>query len=423
MGLKCADTDPSKLQPIIDDVVKQLPTTGTASSFLIDRTTEVGAGPASTFLRSRKLAAGKAVQKVAESEWSPDEVGLGYADSFTLVNANFNKLANFYPNFNGVQSPVWERSGKFSTASSIEQLFLAVATNLSAQVITGINQPTLLAVLSNVIPASTKPDAVNYDESDNRLVFLVLDYNPERQDCAGIGFVYIQYHLQIENYKKKNDKPLKHETTLTINIQSAIYSDVSVLNAQVQWLHHNDARASRQILAIPPKYKFKIFDSLPPAATAEVFGSALPLESTTQKLTSLVFYAANLACLGNLDNKASQTESSYSIATTSGFTFEMGQSIGVSTTVEAGVIFAKASVTVSMSLEFSEQWNTETTETIQFTVPGGAQAFVYKGTLRTKYVYFDPSNSTYSYGTAGSFNTNYLMTSSIALTGDPVYQT
>jgi hypothetical protein len=46
----------------------------------------------------------------------------------------------------------------------------------------------------------------------------------------------------------------------------------------------------------------------------------------------------------------------------------MAQKIGVSTKLSAGVIFAKASVTISFDLTFTEQWNTSTTEKFQFTV-------------------------------------------------------
>jgi len=429
MGFTCDQTSPAKLKPLIDKVIAELPSSGAASSFLIDATVETPHGPVPSFLLAKRqgkhtLAAPPAREQVADSEWSApvNSVGAGYAANLALINANFNKLANFYPGFQGVKAQPWERKGSYSTADTIEQIYLNVATNLSAQVVTGIDKPTILAVLSTAIPPSSDPISKNYDEKDNRLVYLVLDYDPDMQDCAGIGFVYLEYRLQIQDHLNKINKKIKHQTTLTINAQSIIYSDVSELNAQVAFLEHNSAKSTLAIRGIPPAYTFKVFNSLPLAPSEEVFGSALPLESKGDKLTSLVFYAADLMCLGSLDNKASKATSTYSISTKSGFTFEMSEKIGVETKAEAGVIFAKASVTFSLDLTLSQEWETETEEEIKFKVPEGASAFVYKGYVMTRYIYFDPKAFTYTYGTAGKFYTNALFTSEIPVTGDPVYK-
>jgi hypothetical protein len=54
-------------------------------------------------------------------------------------------------------------------------------------------------------------------------------------------------------------------------------------------------------------------------------------------------------------------------------------------------------------------------------VPGKASAFVYKGFVMTRYIYFDPHTIKYSWGTEGKFNSNSLLTSEKPLTGDPIY--
>jgi hypothetical protein len=329
MGLTCEQADPSNLQGIIDEVTAKLPNNGTANSFLIDTTQETPAGPVPSFLvRQQQMKPTRAshlvkddqppnLKQVADSEWSPDAVGKQYATDLAVINANFTKLANFYPGFQGISATPFVRQGTYSTAAAIEDIVLSVAVNLNAQVITGIDRPTLLAVLSNAIPPS-EANSHDYNETANRLVFLVLDYNPEKQDCAGIGFVYIQYHIQIKDHLNKITKQIKHKTSLTINTHSIIYSDVNAMQAQIAWLNHDDARATLAVRGIPPKYQFKIFDSLPPLPTEETFGCALPLESKGDQLTSLVFYGSNLMNLGNLDNKTSQASSLYSVATTSG---------------------------------------------------------------------------------------------------------
>ena len=54
-------------------------------------------------------------------------------------------------------------------------------------------------------------------------------------------------------------------------------------------------------------------------------------------------------------------------------------------------------------------------------MPGKSSAFVYKGFVKTRYIYFDPQTVKYSWGTEGKFYSNSLLTSENPLTGDPIY--
>jgi len=220
--------------------------------------------------------------------------------------------------------------------------------------------------------------------------------------------------------KKSKDNPT-HDTNLTITARSVVYDNTDVLGQQVAWVKHQFPTTFGLFKGIPPKYTFKIFDHLPNTPDEATFGSSLLLEATGTQLTALVFYAPDLNCLGSFNNSNSKSSSTYTISTTSGFTFSMSQKIGASVKISAGVIFEKAEVSFNFELSFTEQWNTSQTETIAFQIPGGVSSFLYKGKLATKYIYFDPTNYQYTYGPDGSFNTNYVVSSEKPLNGDPIY--
>jgi len=424
IGLGCDQTKPGNLQPVIDNVKANLPMLGHAQSFIIDKIekTPLGSRPKYlTKLRAPGLKAmGSSVSAEASSPWEPSDTAAGYATDLATIAAHFDDLVGNYPNFAGHRSTPLTAAGKYDTVDSIKSLFVQVAINASAAVITGVDNTSLEAVLSNIISPLNDTNVSNYDVTDNRLVFLVLDYDATNQTVAGLGFVQLDWHLTIQDYKKKKDN-LKHDTNLTITARSIIYDSLDPIDQQITWIKNRSPKTFAFAMGIPVKYKFKIFDTLP-SAGEEAFGCSLPLISKSDQLTAILFYSADVSSLGCLDNKASKAASTYSVSTTSGFTFSMTEKIGASVKAAAGVVFAKAEVTVSMELSFTEQWNSSQTETVSFNVPGGATAFLYKGMLQTRQIYYDPVKLAYSYGPEGVFYTNYITTSEVPLKGDPVYK-
>jgi len=431
-GLDCEDTTPAALQPTVDKVSQVLQySQGFSSTYLIDKVEydpkykiAVPRSLSRFAARGAKLAAAGDDEGVAKGEWRPSDTALGYSNKLAVINAYFTDLYDNYPGFNNIgHIAVEQKSTEYvNNTQAISDLFVKLAIVASGEIVTGINEPTMSASLSNIIAPALDPSLKDYDQPDNRIIFIVFNLDPATGYADGVGFIYLTWNLKIVNYKNKTkDGGDKHETTIVMNAQSVVYSDIDILNEHYYWVKNRHQMMGLMLRGIPPVSNFKIFDALPPLGD-DTWYSALLLESKGTQLTGLVFYAADLTCLGSLDNKASLASSTYSIATTSGFTFSMEQKIGVSTEVAADVIFAKASVTFSLELTFGEQWNTSTTETIEFEVPGKASAFVYKGFVMSRYIYFNPQTIQYSWGTEGKFYSNALLTSETALTGDPIYK-
>ncbi len=167
---------------------------------------------------------------------------------------------------------------------------------------------------------------------------------------------------------------------------------------------------------IPVPSKIEVFSKLP-TPSAEVFNAGIPLDNAAESLSSIILYQPDLENIGCLDNAASAASSTYSLSVTSGFTFTSTQSIGAEFLAEVNVIVAKSSLKLTMNLQFSEQWNESKTETISCTVGGGKIAYLYRGTLCSRFLTYNPKERSYTYGKAGRFSSNNVLTSDTPITG------
>jgi hypothetical protein len=259
-------------------------------------------------------------QPVAQGDWGPSDTALGYTYELGMINTWFSDLMANFSGFNtiGHVAAQEQETNNLTNTEAISNLFVRLAILASGEIVTGVNESTMSAALSNIIRPtvdSTKPD---YNENGNRIIYIVFNYNPATRGADGVGFIYFWWNLKITDYKNKSKNGGdSHTTTVTMNAQSAVYSDINVLLTQYKWVMARHPVIARMLRGIPPVSGFKIFDTLPPLGE-DTWGSALLLESKGDKLTALVFYAADLICLGSLDNKASAASSNYSIATTSG---------------------------------------------------------------------------------------------------------
>lgn len=168
-----------------------------------------------------------------------------------------------------------------------------------------------------------------------------------------------------------------------------------------------------------PAKTLKIF-AQKPDPTRDTFEQGLllePLQADIQK--AIILYAPDVQHIGTLDNTDSDASTTYSKSVTSGFTFSMAQSIGVSANVGVNLEIVKAEVTVSLNLTFTQQWNKSTTETYQVSVPAGRKSFIYQGYLLASVLEFHtgkPESSAYTYaGEEGRFLSNVVRTTKTAL--------
>jgi hypothetical protein len=129
----------------------------------------------------------------------------------------------------------------------------------------------------------------------------------------------------------------------------------------------------------------------------------------------IVLYSPDLDNIGCIDNTNSDASSTYSISLTKGFTFTTSQSFSLELSFEASAEIVKAGIKIGFNLTFTEQWSTSTTETIQFSVPSGKQAFTYQGYLLSAILRYNPADNTYKYTEYGKLKTNIVTTTRTAI--------
>lgn len=408
IGLACKDTLVPRLNQFVQDVEAVIPV-GSVQSFAILQPTS----------DSTKKVAGlvQAYEVSATGNWISKDIGYGPQLEYLQVPAHFDWLkANRGSTFLGIANSS-DQTQTNSTVDAIKSFFINTTTLASSVVLNGISHDTLEAVMSNVIAPLNDTSAENYDHSDSRVIFLVENYNPNTGYADAIGVVSVEWTLTITDYKVKKGPAGRHNSHLVVHARGIQYSDIDAFNADYNAAvaHFGPQHIAMALAAFPPKNTtLTIYPNLP-AATADTYQHSLPLNATTDKLQALVLFAPDLQEIGSIDNSTSSVTTSYSKSIMTGFSFSSTQSLGITAGFEVSVEVVKASVSVNFTISFTEQYSTQTTETVQFSVPGGKKAFLYQGTIRSRILEYDPVANTYSYKEIGKFNSSIYATSDVPI--------
>lgn len=418
LGLNCAHTDPKRLELYKAEVESRF-RDGLNQSYGITKPSKsLDGSPYYDSMYGNSDAPYLGLEEASKADWKPDASGYGYATELSTIiyPRNFRFLMTNRPSFNGNQSEEKVTKGKFATVDAVKNMFVQVGIEASASLIKGLDKTTLNSILSNAIAPLNEGNVKDYYNADSRVIFLVDNYDPETNQADAIGVLGIDWRLTIVDYKEKKKSP-EHDTTLIVSTRSVLYDNLSTLDGDLQYIKSHFG--PNLFSAIPPRNKkLKIFDKLPPA-NQDTFDHGLPLIAKSDYVDVIILYAPDLEAIGSMDNSDSDLQSNYSKSVTSGFTFSMGQKIGVGAEFEAGVVFAKGKVSVNFELSFTEQWNNSQTEAIAFTTPGRSKGFLYQGYLLSQHLRFDPKDGSFKYiDSAGRFMTNILKTSDTPISGE-----
>lgn len=417
IGLDCAHTQKDRLARYKEEVEKQFPD-GINQSFGIQKPSPSKDG--SLYYKSiygNADAPFLGMEEASKSDWQPEGSALGYSTDLSTIiyPKNFTFLMENKTGFTGTKSQERIEQNKYDTVEAIKQLFVTVAIEASASLVKGLDKTTLNSIFSNAIGPINEGNVKDYDMPDSRVIFLVENYDPIKNEASAIGVLGVDWHLKIKDYQEKKKSPL-HDTTLKVSTRSVLYDDLTKMDADLQFIKSH--LGLNMVGGIPPRNKkLKIFDKIPPA-NQDSFDQGLPLIAKDDFVDVIILYAPDLESVGSIDNSDSDGQSSYSKSLTSGFTFSMGQKISVGAEFEAGVVFAKGKFSVSLELSFTEQWNNSQTETITFSVPGRKKAFTYQGYVLSRKLRYSPETRTFAYiESEGRFLTNVLKTSDEPIIG------
>jgi hypothetical protein len=412
IGLTCPDSEEKKLAQYISEVESQLPT-GAVQTFQLLKPAEAGETRLAEFQED--------YVESSTGNWEPDSTGFGYSTVLEYIQypAHFDWLYANRPGFTGIKNEPPQYKGRYDSVDAVKRMFRTVATDASATLIKGLDKASIESVLSNAIAPLNDRNAKDYAPGpQTRVIFLVENYDPTKQEADGVGVLTVWWDMTIKEYLEKKKSP-QHDTTLTVRCRSVLYSSLEAMNADyiAAEAHFKETAFTPEGIPRPPA-KVTIFTTRPPADQT-TFKQSLPKIATEEELQVIVLYAPDLQNVGSIDNTNSDVTTTYEKSVTSGFTFSMEQQLGVEANFEAGIVLAKGGVKVSLSFTFTEEWSTSSTESMSFSVPGGKKAFTYQGYMMAQILSYDASTGAYKYKDTARLVSNVLATSPVPLTGTP----
>ncbi len=427
IGLQCDETRGEKLEKNIEEVANKIGT-GKLTTFGVyfDKgEMKVESIAEDKLIKLRQGSVGtmnelleERYEKQADGTWSEGKLGQ-FTSKLQVIQQkdNFNYLKENAPDFPYAEFPLKTEKKYVTTVDAIKDMFTQAALACVGATVDGIDDITLKAVFSNVMEAINESVfSEDYDASNNRVIMLLLNYDPKTSECDGVGAVTVEWRLRIKNYKKKKHNP-KHETILDIEARSVLYTDIDMLDkhyAMVIGRHKPVSCICEDSIKIISEVE--VFDQLPPASM-ETFIKSLPCESDTNHADAMVFYAADVQKLGFIDNTLADADATYTKSITSGFMTQTTVGFSMELNFEINAEVVKCGTKFGFNASLTDQWSKTQTDTISFQVPAGKRAFLYQVTMLCARLRLDSATGKYSYVDYGKFLTDAYKT-----TDKPLYE-
>ncbi len=343
------------------------------------------------------------------AEWKPRGTVPMSGELYTVGRPeHFDYLQKNYLTFSGQVSSENYNNNE-TTVNAIKDIFVRIASNICSAVVTGLDKPLMEASLARILDPVPET-ATDYDSGlKNRSILLVSGYDKETGEAEGVGVINVEYRLIIKNYKDK--KTRRNESSLSVTVRAATYTDPKELEAEINFLK----TSFKTLLFVPkgipvPESRVTVYDELPPA-NSDTFIHSLPLEQTENDIIPvMVLYGPDLQDVGFIDNTDSKSTVTYSVSVTSGFSASFGTKLatGIKMTADAGIV--KSEISVNIEVSFTEQWNESHTETVSYSVPGGAKAYLYQGYFQCAVLKYNARTMEYLYEDTCTFNSNVIKT-------------
>jgi len=242
VGLNCNQLTPQFLQGSIDAVNSQLPK-GAVQSFgiMAPHSSPSVANTTSSMVRMCSVAstanpAAATLVQAADANWEPGTQAEGFNTQLAII-AYEDHFMWLYNNrgttgFTGVVDSPATTSGNYPNAEAIQNLFVQVCLTASATVVKGLDQSTMQAILTNVIQPLANESLSNFNQTDSRTIMLVENYNEQTGEADGVGVLWVEWTLTIDDYKRKSkDGGDTHKTSLTVKSGSVTYQNPDQLCA------------------------------------------------------------------------------------------------------------------------------------------------------------------------------------------------
>lgn len=228
IGLHCEQTSVENLQHHMEDVLDNL-SDSSIQGFGIQESEGTSGGMTMSAVRSLPVSC-------IQNNWKPSDVDPCQLKLNTIgMAANFDYLLKHYPGFSGKKTTKrHEKTG--DTIDAFKQFFIEIAESICETLIHDLDRRQMEAIFATIIQP-IEPGSDDYDSGiQNRIIFLIDDYDSSTRTCNGIGVLNLEFRIIIHNYKDKEKKDKKNYL-IDITVRTSLYRCIDELDAEINFLN------------------------------------------------------------------------------------------------------------------------------------------------------------------------------------------
>lgn len=411
MGLACDQITDDSLNQYIAEVRDNLPK-GKVQTFRITKASHAA-------YEATENGNWDVVDAAEMSYWGPILATIVEKNNFDLLTA-----ANLQPPFCGVE--VEEVSyDDTPTEEAVMLAFVDIATAASAGLVEGLDEADMEAALTNVIKAQDI-ELDDYYYADDRLFYLMEDYDPTAEEAGGLGAETIDWTISVEDYRNKSKDDPDNQSIINVACRTVLYGEGATILRDYQYVmnqakaHPRMTKATDRGIPVPSTPELKVYDDLP-APNLDTFIHSMPAVEHSDYQDVTVLYLPELVNVACLDNTQSAASSDFSVTLSVGFTNTNSVSFGFGASMGVGIDFLNTEFHYDAELSVTNQYAVTAEEKARTVVPAGEKAFIYQGRILTKTLRYHAGNQTYEYTNTddGEFLTKVYVTSRTQQVAEP----
>lgn len=291
VGLDCEYTTPDAAGKLMNEVCGALEK-GNNQSFCILEKPDMDA-MILCMAKSNQGLTRESFRQFSDSEiaasWIPSSTALGYTSELTgvIYEASYEWLKQHFIDFAGHETGPVSRTQQDTTLDAIKDFFGATLATLAASIVGNLNVEDMKAVCTRMLP-ELNGQKETYVDKNSFLIYLLDNYDPDKEEADGIGVIVLDWELTVENYRKNKKQCPKHDSTVRLCARSVVYDNIDVLEKHYRAV--SSITGGMQKMHRLKQNRQPIIHSELPPLTEELLTEGIPLAAKGNTVKTLILY-------------------------------------------------------------------------------------------------------------------------------------
>lgn len=176
------------------------------------------------------------IQPTSIGTWLPEPGGVACEAQLTTMYKHWDQMKqNMGDLFVGVDNSWRHGPDQYTNNDAFEALYVQITSQATAALVGGLSKPDMEAMLNNRVKENTGHDENDYDPGWKTMtVFLVGDYDPTTKSSEGLGFLTVDYHIWIQDFRNKSKHAHDPKTTIEGKCRACMFTDLDIFNSHAQ---------------------------------------------------------------------------------------------------------------------------------------------------------------------------------------------